>query len=90
MAPLVDSVVLRVAVVPLLGPVLADLVVLGVILPPALALLQAGRKLDLPFLAPLLLLSFPVDFAPFLVPLLLRLVILAPLLAVAFVDLRAV
>jgi len=87
---LVDAAVLRVPVVPLLCPVLLDSVVFVVVLAPVLSFLEPSAQVDLPLVAPLLLLADLVNFAPFLVPLFLGMLVLAPLLALRLLDLASV
>ena len=78
---LVYATVLLVPVVPLLCPVLLDSVVVIVVLAPVLSFLEPSPQVNLPLVAPLLLLADLVNFAPLLVPLFLRVLVLAPLLA---------
>ena len=90
MPPLIDAAILLMPVVPLLCPVLAHSIVLVVALPPVLAFLEAVAQVDLPLVTPLFFVVGLVDLAPFFVPLLLRLFILAPFFAVGLLNLTAI
>jgi hypothetical protein len=87
---LIDSSILRVSIIPLFGPVLLDLVVIGVDLSPILSLFVSRVEIDLPLVAPLFFLVVPVDFTPLLVPFLMGVIVSAVFFAVAFFNLGTV
>ena len=84
---LIDTSVLWMSIVPLLSPMLLNLVVLCVDLAPVLSFLLASVEVYLPLVAPLFSLVLSVDLTPLFVPLFLGVIISAPFLAVAFLNL---
>lgn len=79
-SPLVDAAIFLMPIVPFFGPMLLDIVLLIVSLAPVLALFEARAQLCLPLVTPFFFMTWLVDFAPFLIPFFLGIVILAILL----------
>jgi hypothetical protein len=82
----VHSAILRMFIVPLLGPMLLNLVIISISLAPVLSFLKTRGQIDLPLIAPFKLVSRPVLLTPFLMPFFLSILILTPFFAVGLFD----